>query len=150
MHHPNEGFEQPTQGQANSKKEDCRDQGEAQNLEKSVRKHTLSKHAVPPHPPHPLPQSKATMFSTTTLTFFIFFFSGYASSSRDKKTLEDTSLEREKEQLIQDIEMLEQKHKEMDMIHGDVEQDRRRAGKIKSLISTKHTVRLLGYFKSIR
>ena len=90
------------------------------------------------------------MFSTTTLTFLYLFFSGYASSSRDKKTLEDTRLEKEKEQLIQDIEMLEQKLKERDMIHGDVEQDRRRAGKIKGLISTNHTDRLLGYFKSIR
>ena len=79
------------------------------------------------------------MFSTTTLNFFIFFFSGYASSSRDKKTLEDTRLEKEKEQLIQDIEMLEQKLKERDMIHGELEQDRSRAGKIKGLISTNHS-----------
>ena len=59
-------------------------------------------------------------------------------------------MKKEKEQLIQDIEMLEQQVKEADMIHQDVEQDRRREGKIKGLISTKHTVRLLGYFKSIR
>jgi len=61
---------------------------------------------------------------------------GYASSSRDKKTLEDTRLEKEKEQLIQDIEMLEQKLKERDMIHGDVEQDRRRAGSYPTLQRT--------------
>ena len=59
-------------------------------------------------------------------------------------------MKKEKEQLIQDIEMLEQQLKEADMIHQDVEQDRRRGGKIKGLILTNHTVRLLGYFKSIR
>jgi len=52
---------------------------------------------------------------------------GYASSSRDKKTLEDARLEREKEQLIQDMKRLEQEAKEWDMIHQEVKQDRSRA-----------------------
>jgi len=52
---------------------------------------------------------------------------GYASSSRDKKTLEDTRLEREKERLIQEVKMLDQEAKEVEMIHLGQEVERERA-----------------------
>ena len=52
-------------------------------------------------------------------------------------------MEREKEQLIQDMKRLEQEAKEWDMIHQEVKQDRSRAGKIKGLFLTKHTARSL-------
>ena len=50
-------------------------------------------------------------------------------------------MEREKEQLIQDMKRLEQEAKEWDMIHQEVKQDRSRAGK--GLIYTKRTARSL-------
>ena len=52
-------------------------------------------------------------------------------------------MEREKEELIQDIKRMEQEAKEWDMIHQEVRQDRSRAGKIKGLILTKHIGRSL-------
>ena len=58
-------------------------------------------------------------------------------------------MEREKEQLIQDMKRLEQEAKEWDMIHQEVKQDRSRAGKIKGLILTKHIARSLNIMITI-